>query len=132
MDRAIDVGLPYFEHQIGTGWYGSDGTARWSGRMATIYLPGPTHPGQVLRIHGWVTRRMLAAGPIHVDVAAGACQLPTKTIARRSSEFTLEYVLPEKLIGASTMQVKVQVDRVLRIPPDVRELGLILGQFSIR
>ena len=46
--------------------------------------------------------------------------------------FSFSFPLPAALLGKSDVEITIEVDKVLRVPGDARDLGMIFGTFSIR
>jgi len=129
---TIDVGQPYFNEQVGEGWYGIESGMRWSNKHAVVYLRGPTAPGQKLIVHGSAPEQQLKDGPLHVAVTIDGRPLPVKAVEKASPEFTFEYSLPADLTGRPKVEIAFTLERIIRVPTDDRDLGLAFGDFGIR
>jgi hypothetical protein len=128
----VDVGAPSFKDQLGEGWYVLENGFRWCGKHAVVYLRGPTSVGQKLAVHGYANELQTKLGAVHLAVTVNGEKEPVQTIDGTNAEFHFEYDLPTDLVGRPKIEVGVTVDRTVRVPTDVRELGLVFGDFSIR
>ena len=54
------------------------------------------------------------------------------TLVRGGQTFELAFDLPAELIGVESMEVAVESQRICRAPPDVRDLSLRFGAFTVR
>ena len=129
---SIDVGQPYFNDQLGEGWYNAENGYRWCKQRAVVYLRGPTAPGQQLIIHGFAPEQQVKERPLHLALTIDGRPSPAKVIEKSSPEFHFEYSLPADLTGRPKIEIAVRVERILRVPSDDRELGVVFGDFSIR
>ena len=132
LPSAVDVGTAYFKDELGEGWFNLENGFRWSGKHAVIYMRGPASSGQKLYVHGFATEPQLALGPLHFSLAAGGHEEPAQVIDRTNSEFRFQYNLPDDLVGQPRIEIAFTLDRALHLPTDVRELGLMFGDFTIR
>ncbi|HLG95647.1 MAG TPA: hypothetical protein VKX49_04980 [Bryobacteraceae bacterium] len=128
----VQLGTPYFDSQLGDGWYQVETGYRWSSGHAIVYLPGPTAPGQKLSVHGLATEQETKLGPLHFALTIDGHPQPVHEITAKNADFTFEYVLPADLIGRRKIEVAFTLDRVLRIPTDTRDLGLVFGEFGVQ
>jgi hypothetical protein len=130
LSQSINVGSPYFEDQIGEGWFSMEGSQRWSRAHAVVYLAGPASTGQKLYLVGHAPELGLQPGPLHLALTVDGRPLPVQTISR--PEFELSYALPPDLAGRPKIEIGFTVDRTTRVPGDERDLGLVFGEFNIR
>ena len=129
---SIEVGGPFYKDQLGEGWWDLDGGSRWSTKHAVVYLHGPESRGQKLELHGFSPSRQAGVNVIHFALTVDGRAEPVKTIDPANSEFRLSYDLPPDLVGHPKIEVAFTVDHTVRVPPDVRELGVAFGEFTIR
>ena len=131
--RSIDVGLSLFREQVGEGWYGLEDGFRWSGKHAVVYLPGPALAGQRLYLHGFATDSQMKLGPLRVDLTIDCRALPMQVIAGPGFRVPLELRSSARFSWPSEeIEVAFTVDRTIRPPGEVRNLGLAFGQFTIK
>lgn len=130
LSQSINVGTSYFNDQIGEGWFGLEGSHRWSRGHAVVYLAGPASPGQKLYVAGHATDEELQAGPLHLALTIDGRPQPVQTINR--TEFEFSYALPPDVVGRPKIEVAFTLDRTTRVPSDDRDLGLAFGEFNIR
>jgi hypothetical protein len=128
----VNVGEPFFDKQIGDGWYRLEQGYRWSGRHAAVYLPGPSSAAQKLYVSGTVPDVQRKAGPLHLALTIEGRPQPVKTIAAGADDFTLTYDIPADFMGQRMMQVAFTLDRTVHVPSDNRDLGLVFGRFSVK
>lgn len=89
-------------------------------------------PNQTLQIRGWANNEMLVKGPLHLALTVDECEEPVKIIEKKNSDFHFEYALPAAMIGRPRIKVTFTLDRTIRVPTDMRDLGLLFGRISIR
>ena len=130
LSQTINVGSPYFNDQIGEGWFGLEGSHRWSQGHAVVYLGGPASPGQRLYVSGHATDEELRGGPLHLALTVDGRAQAVQTIGR--TEFEFSYDLPSDLVGRPKIEIAFTLDRTTRVPSDGRDLGLAFGEFNIR
>ncbi len=130
--HEIDVGVAIFNDQVGSGWYGLDGGFRWSGKHASVYLPGPDNARQRLYVHGFIADSELKLTPLHLMLTVNGHDLPTKAITGPKTEFAFDYDLPPDLVGLPKTEVAFTVDHTFRPANDQRDLGVVFGQFTIK
>ena len=129
--RSINLGQPYFNDQVGEGWFGIEQDYRWSKQHAVVYLPGPSAAGQKLRLHCFASDQQLKSGPLQLALTVDGEAEPVKTLSG-GNEFRLEYDLPARLLGKPRIEVAFTLDRTFRPPNDSRDLGLAFGEMAIR
>lgn len=116
LSKRIDVGVPYYNDQVGDGWYSVESGYRWSTGHAVIYLPGPATGGQKLYLHGRALDVEIQPGPLHLDVTVDGHREPRQTIDRSNQEFEFSYDLPTSLVGRPKIEVALTLDRTTQIP----------------
>ena len=47
-------------------------------------------------------------------------------------KFAFDFALPADLVDKQSIEITVELDKVMRAPSDNRELGMVFGTFSIR
>jgi hypothetical protein len=130
--RRVDVGNPLAEFFLGPTWYTLDGIFRWMPKSATVRLGGPRSATERLHITGYCPGAQVAAGPVEMAVTAEGEPLGVASISKGESHFAFDFSLPPKLIGATSIQVGIALNRTTKIPGDERENGLVFGVFEIR
>jgi len=129
---SIEVGVAAFQAQVGEGWYGIEEGFRWSGQRASVYLPGPTAPGQKLTVQGIPAAVQTQSGPLHFALTIDGRPQPVHVIDRENPEVQFQYDLPADLVGKKRIEVAFTLDRTIHAPGDERALGLAFGRFSIQ
>lgn len=132
LDSAIDASLPFYDDQLGAGWYAPEPGYRWSAPHAVVYLLGPTSNNEVLQVQGYVAPAMTKAGPLHLSLSVDGHAEPAQTIDGSSTSFDFTYKMPPDLIGRPKVEIAFSVDRPTTVPGDRRVFGLAFGTFSIR
>jgi hypothetical protein len=128
----VDVAQPAFERLLGPTWWAVEGGSRFMPRRATVRMSGPRAPGQKLYLSFWVPERLLAQGPARLSVSANGIALPAVTLAQGGVVLEPAFDLPPQLVGVEWMEIAVECERVFRAPPDVRDLSLRFGTFTVR
>lgn len=129
--RTVDVGKAESAGQLGEGWYSIENGFRWMGPSGKVRLVPPL-AGDKLGVSGYCPAGVVAAGPVHLTLAANGVKLGTATIKTGDSAFQAEFAIPGSLAGASPFEVTATVDRATIMPGDKRELGLIFGTFALK
>jgi hypothetical protein len=128
----IDVANPAFERLLGPTWWAAEGGSRFMPKRATLRLAGPRSAGQKLYLSGWAPEKLFAEGPLKVFVSADGRPLGVATLERGGQIFELAFDLPAELAGVESIEVAVESERTFRAPPDVRDLSLRFGSFTVR
>lgn len=126
---SIDLGVPYYDDQVGQGWYALETGFRWSSGHSVVYLPGPASAGRKLHVYGIAPDVQLDKGPVHLTLTIDGRPQPVQTV--NSAIFDLYYDLPSDLIGQRKVEVAFTLDRTVHAGADTRNLGLVFGRFSI-
>lgn len=129
--RQVDVAEPIFARQLGPGWYEIQGTHRWMGRRASLWLGGPTAAGQKLVVEGFCPAARLEGGPVRMSLSAGGFPIG-QVVLVSPGLFRREFDLPPELLGRDRLEIGLELDGTFRVPGDARELGLAFGRFAIR
>jgi hypothetical protein len=53
-------------------------------------------------------------------------------LKKPNERFELEFQLPPELVGSSTIDLEIAVNRTIRPAGDTRSLGLIFGTFALQ
>ena len=128
----VDVGDRGYAEDLGPEWYPGEQSFRWMPQRATVRLSAPATSSQRLFITGYGPAAVLASGPVTLRVTASGREVGSAVIRKPDEQFAFDFPLPAELIGQESMEVAVQVDKVLRSPSDNRELGMVFGTFAIR
>lgn len=129
---GVNVGDPALAARLGPTWYGIEGGFRWMPKSATVQLGGPGEPGERLYVAGYAPAAVVAKGPVTLTFRAAGRLLGRATLRKPDDRFSLDFPLPDELVGQYAVQVEVEVDHVLKLPGDARDLGMIFGTFAIR
>jgi hypothetical protein len=129
---SVDAGDPSAANLLGDGWYAAENGFRWMQKTGTLKLSGPTSRAERLFVSGYAPKAVLADGPVTMTVFADSVRLGAATVRTPDARFAFDFALPAELIGRQMIEVRVQLDKALRSPGDVRELGMIFGTFAIR
>jgi hypothetical protein len=118
--------------RLGPGWYQAEGTHRWMSKSATLTLNRPRTPGRKLVIEGYAPAFLLRDGPARLKAGVNDVALGASEVRQPDAAFAVEFPLPASLVGAGTMRVTLEVERVVRPPADNRDLGLAITRVSVR
>jgi predicted O-methyltransferase YrrM len=122
---SLDVTRPELASFLGDGWYEPEPEHCWMTRTASFRIAGPTSTGQRLSIRAVSPvdgSRLTATGD---GIALGSLLLPSK------GDVAPEFLLPDDLIGRSTITIHLSVDRIHTAPGDPRKLGLAVSRLEI-
>jgi hypothetical protein len=128
----VDVGDPAYAEMLGPEWYPGEQTFRWMPKRATVKLSGPEAPSHKLHIAGYGPAAVLDSGPVTLHVTASGLDVGSAVIRKPNEQFAFDFALPAGLTGRESIEIAVEVDKVLRSPSDNRELGMVFGTFAIR
>ena len=130
--RQVDVAEPIFARQLGPGWYEIQGSHRWMGRRATVWLGGPRSAGERLYIQGFCPAVRVKAGPAELRLSVDGRPVGRLRLEKPNHLFSADFPLPAELVGRPRIELAIEVEPPLRVPGDQRELGLAFGRFAIR
>jgi hypothetical protein len=116
----------------GPTWYPPEGQVRWMPKRAKLQLPGWPSGARKLVAEGFAPAAVVAQGPVTIRASAGARALGTATVSKPEQRFTFEIGLPDALAGTASVEITLEVSRVLHVPNDPRELGMAFVTFSVR
>jgi hypothetical protein len=131
LPRSINVGSPLFTRFLKDGWFPSTDGARWTEKRATVELRGPARRHGTLTITGVVTPLHTGNRPYPVTALVDGRTIGKLDIPTGASRFSLTYDLPDELAGKPSILVALEVDRTVSAPPDLRQLGLLMGTLEI-
>jgi hypothetical protein len=131
LPHRVDAGSPFSARLLGPEWYPLEGNHRWMPKKASLQIAGPSTAGQKLYLRGYYPPEQLRAGPLTVAVAVNGSPLPTATLAM-GDNFELSYALPDGMVGQSELRVTVEVSRTFHAAADIRDLGLVFGEFEVK
>ena len=132
LSSRVDLGVTYYDEQLGPGWYEPQPGFRWMSAHGILYLAGPSEAGNKLYVRGNCLEEQLREGPLHLSISVDGRALPVSTIDRDHRDFVFEYDLPADLVGRAKIEVALAVDRTYRVPDDTREYGLVLAEVGLR
>jgi hypothetical protein len=127
----VDVGDASYAEFLGPTWFPPEQGFRWMPKTATLRLSGPNSAGQKLYVTGYAPAAVIASGPVTVRFLASGLELGSATL-RRDEQFSVEFPMPSVLVGKITVEISVEVSKVLRPAGDSRELGMVFQTFAIR
>jgi hypothetical protein len=127
----VDVGNPSYEAQLGPMWYRSDDGSRWMRKTATVKFSGIDPAARTLHVTGFAPPAILVSGPVKINFDGNGIEIGSHLI-QASEGFDFSLPLPGALTGVPDVELTITLDKVLRVPGDDRELGIVFGTFSIR
>ena len=101
-------------------------------KRATVKLSRSRVPSQRLHITGYGPAAVLESGPVTLHVTASGLDVGSAVIRKPNEQFAFDFPWPPALIGRESIEIAVEVDKVLRASSDNRELGMVFGTFTIR
>jgi hypothetical protein len=131
LPRSIDAGSSLFSRFLKDGWFPISDGARWTAKQATVQVRGPLRPHGTLTITGVVTPLHNASTSYPVTALIDGKAIGKRDIPAGASRFSLTYDIPDEFAGKPSVLVTIEVDRTVTAPPDVRELGLLMGTFEV-
>lgn len=129
---SIDVGDPSAAPLLGPSWFPAEGGFRWMPQSATVRLSAPEKPGERLYLTGFAPEAILKTGPVTLAVRADARALGKFLVRNPNAPFTCDFPLPNPSGNQESIEITVDLDKVLHAPADNRDLGIVFGTFSIR
>jgi hypothetical protein len=127
----VDVGDPAYAGQLGDTWYKAEGGARWMPKSATVRFSGIAPSARTLHVIGFAPPPILASGPVRITLSGNGREIGSAVI-KSAEGFDLSFPLPQTLVGNPEIGLTVTLDKVLHLPGDNRDLGIVFGTFSIR
>ena len=127
----VDVGNPSYEAQLGPMWYRADDGSRWMPKTATVKFSGIDPAARTLHVTGFAPPAILVSGPVKINFDGNGIEIGSHLI-QASEGFDFSLPLPGALAGVPDVELTITLDKVLRVPGDDRELGIVFGTFSIR
>jgi hypothetical protein len=128
---AVDAGDPASAQSFGPTWFPAESGFRWMPKSATVQLSGPNTPSQRLYLTGFAPEAVLKSGPVTMTVRADAHELGRTVIRDPNTKFAFDFALPADLLDKQSIEISVELDKVLRAPSDNRDLGIVFGTFSV-
>ena len=128
----VDVVDKQYADRLGPGWYPAETGFRWSSKSARVTMARPKKSGQDLRVTGFCPAGAVADGPLEVSIHSGGVTIGTAVLKEPNQAFDLHFQLPAVLIGESTMQIEVDVNRTFQVAGDPRTFGLVFGTFTLQ
>jgi hypothetical protein len=127
----IQAGNPHYARFLKDGWHEADNGTRWSGKRAVLEIAAPKRAGAKLKIDGWVSDLHTAEMLLKVAVFVNGRPIGVKEVPKGVVTVSLEYDLPAPVLGSSTMDVAIELDRTVSTTADTRKLGLSLGTIGV-
>jgi hypothetical protein len=84
-----------------------------------------------VKIDGWVAQIHTAETPLKVAVFVNGRSIGVQEVSKGVVTVDLTYPLPASVVGSSTMELAIEVDRTVSTPADTRKLGLSLGAVAV-
>lgn len=129
--RMIDAGQPAFARDLGDGWYQLEGTWRWMGKRAVVYLSAMGAGDWDLFVAGSCSEQALREGPRELTIHVNGERVGTVQISTESPSFETTFPL-EGVAADAPLEVVLEVSRTWRAPGDSRDLGVSFGQIGLR
>jgi hypothetical protein len=129
---ALDAGDPNAAASFGPTWFPPEGGFRWMPKSATVRMSAPQAASQRLYLTGFAPGAVLKSGPVTMTVRVDGRELGKSVIRDPNAQFAFDYALPIDLVDKPSIEITVELDKVLRAPSDNRELGMVFGTFAMR
>lgn len=127
--RLVDAAHPAFATDLGEGWYPSDGSFRWMAREAVVRL-APPREGDHLFVSAYLPLNLQGrARQLHISLNGVA--LPTVQVPPDSEWIEANLLISKDLVGKPA-EIRLRVDRTVRLPGDETEYGLAFGKLGFR
>jgi hypothetical protein len=131
LPSALDAGAPMYQTHFREGWYPAEHGHRWMTKRASLEIGAPDRAGAVLKVTGFWPEERVKTGDIELTVSIDGRTYPPSRIDDSNTRFSFAYPLPPGSENKRALQVKLEVDKTVTMPPDTRELGLAFGRFEI-
>jgi len=128
---ALDAGDPNAAAAFGPTWFPPEGGFRCMPKSATVRMSAPQAASQRLYLTGFAPGAVLKSGPVTMTVLVDGSEVGKSVIRAPNAQFAFDFALPD-LTDKPSIEITVELDKVLRAPSDNRELGMVFGTFSIR
>lgn len=128
----VDLGVREREWRLVQGWHAADAGARWMGPRAVLWISCTDPASQELVLAGQAPRQLFAHGPARLSITLDGKAAGSATLRETDLEFNLSFRLPAGLAGKDRVELRIECDRSIRIPPDLRELSLSFGRILVR
>jgi hypothetical protein len=128
--RWIDAGQEVYQPDLGEGWYANEGGYRWMGRRAVVRLQAPGTAGERFFVQGYRPAHEPPAA--RVTLRSGETVIGELRLEPGTDSFDQTFPLPQGLEGRPEFEVTIEVDRVVKLPGDGRELGLAFGRLGLK
>jgi hypothetical protein len=127
----LDVADQLAADRLGPEWYGRESGFRWMPRRASLRMPAPRAAGQKLYVTAVCPAAQLAKGPLEMTLTVNGVRLPAVRFTKPDAETSFAFALPPGL-GSTDIDIRVEVNRTVRVGADRRDLGLAFGRFEIK
>jgi hypothetical protein len=127
----VQAGDPVYAGWLGKGWYQAENGFRWSGKIASLTLPGSIGNSARLHVTGYGAAPALAGGPVTLEFSAGGQDLGSCMVSRPAEQFECDFSLA-KQAGSPSLEVTVKTSRTFTPPGDTRELGMVFLTFQVK
>jgi hypothetical protein len=129
--RVIDTGVPLYSVLLPEGWYAPEDGHRWMSKRATAEIAAPENEGASLTISGTCPDAHFQHGPLMLTVSVDGYTFPASKIDSSNTQFTFSYPLPAGSSAKRKLNVALEVDRTVRLPPDERDLGVSIRLLEV-
>jgi hypothetical protein len=127
--RLVDAAHPAFASDLGEGWHPSDGTFRWMGKAAVLRLAA-AREGDRLYLSAFLPLN-LANRPRILQVRLNGVALPPVQVPADSEWIEANLLITKDLVNRPA-EIRLEVDRTIRLPGDDTEYGLAFGKIGFR
>jgi hypothetical protein len=128
LNPGSGLSLPFLR---GT-WYDLEGDHRWMGKSAGVVLAGPVSAAQQLHVGGYCPQAQVSAGKLTGKITVEGREIGELSLSKGDAPFEAAFPLPPETVGKPKIEAGIQLDRTIRAPGDIRDLGLVITSFEIR
>lgn len=128
----MDLGARAGEWRLVQGWYAVEDGARWMGPRAVMWISCADPASRELSLAGQAPPQLFAHGPARLSITVDGKAAGSATLRATSLQFELSFPLPPGVAGKDRVELRIECDRSIRVPPDVRELSLSFGRIFVR
>jgi hypothetical protein len=135
----VEPASPFYAAQLGEGWLGTGGQARWMGQRATALLPraniGNRTSGDskksyaTLVVEGYCPEVQFALGSFRIQASANGTSLGRLVVQPPAGTFRLEFGVPPDFVVTDRFQVTLESDHTLPLPDSSHASVLISAIF---
>lgn len=107
------------------GWYGVDGSGwRWTAPTFSFLIPAPASPSRIICLDTYIPSGIYNCAALTTTIDGEPAQAQVLDMTEFS---TIRIPVPATLGGRTSLSVECTLSHPVRMEPDKRELGLLIG-----